>query len=174
MPAARSFTDLQFWQHARQWSKDIFHLTQQQPFAKDERLVRQINDSSESVMSNMAEGFGRGTQEEFITFLGYAIGSLDETESHLCAAYDRQYLDKEIFANLWSEGIAIRKLTVGFIRSMILPRGGVRTLGKPISWSNRTWEIYERVTGKPRPEMFRPQTEKKLSRDQIRPRPNPK
>jgi four helix bundle protein len=151
MPAARSFIDLQFWQRARQWSKDIWGVTQQQPFARDQRLVVQINDSSESVMSNMAEGFGRGTQEEFIIFLGYAIGSLDETESHLCAAYDRSYLDKETFGRFWQEGIEIRKMTVAFIRSMILPRGGVRTLGQPTTWSSRTWEIYERVTGQSRP-----------------------
>lgn len=156
MTAARHFTDLQFWQRAREWSKTIFQLTLQPSFAKDERLVRQIKDSSESVMSNMAEGFGRGTQEEFITFLGYAIGSLDETQSHLCAAYDRTYLDKDRFASLYREGTAIRKLTVGFIRAMILPRGGVRTLGKTPTWSNRTWEIYERVTGKPRPDRFQP------------------
>jgi hypothetical protein len=111
----------------------------------------------------MAEGFGRGTQEEFITFLGYALGSLDETQSHLCAAYDRGYLDKDQFARLYREGTAIRKLTVGFIRAMILPRGGVRRLGKPPSWSSRTWEIYERVTGKPRPPMFNePATETSL------------
>ena len=106
-------------------------------------------------MSNMAEGFGRGTQEEFITFLGYSLGSLDETQSHLCAAYDREWIDKETFARLWSEGIEIRKMTVAFIRSMIMPRGGVRTLGRPKSWSSRVWEIYERVSGEPRPAMFR-------------------
>jgi four helix bundle protein len=156
MAAARSFTELLFWQRAREWSKQIFRLTRKPPFSRDERLVRQINDSSESVMSNMAEGFGRGTQEEFVTFLGYAIGSLDETQSHLCAAYDREYLDKETFAQLWSEGIEIRKLTVAFIRSMIHPRGGVRTLAEVPSWSERTWEIYERVTGQPRPAMFQP------------------
>jgi four helix bundle protein len=154
MPGVRSFTDLVCWQRSRQWSKDIFQLSQKQPFARDERLVRQINDSTESVMANIAEGFGRGTQEEFITFLGYSIGSLDETQSHLCAAYDREYIDKEGFARLWSKGIEIRKLTVAFIRSMILPRGGVRTLAKPKSWSSRTWEIYERVTGQPRAAMF--------------------
>jgi four helix bundle protein len=154
MAAARSFTDLQFWQRARQWSKDIWQLTQNQPFARDQRLVVQINDSSESVMANMAEGFGRGTQEEFITFLGYAIGSLDETQSHLCAAYDRSYVDKATFGRLWQEGIEIRKLTVAFIRSMILPRGGVRALGRPPAWSSRVWEIYERVSGQRRPEMF--------------------
>jgi four helix bundle protein len=156
MPAARSFTDLLCWQRARQWSKDIYQLTQNQPFSRDQRLVVQINDSSESAMANIAEGFGRGTQEEFITFLGYSLGSLDETQSHLCAAYDRQHIDKDTFGRLWSEGIEIRKITVGFIRSMILPRGGVRTLGKPKSWSERTWEIYERVTGEKRPEMFNP------------------
>jgi four helix bundle protein len=154
MPAARSFTDLQFGQRARQWSKEIWRLTGHPPFSGDQRLVIQINDSSESVFANIAEGFGRGTQEEFITFLGYAIGSLDETQSHLCAAYDRAYLDKDGFGELWQESIAIRKLTVAFIRSMILPRGGVRTLGRPPSWSNRVWEIYGRVTGQPRPERF--------------------
>lgn len=155
MPAARTFTELQFWQKARVWSRDIFQHTLQAPFARDQRLVVQINDSSESVMSNMAEGFGRGTQEEFITFLGYAIGSLDETQSHLIAAYDRRYLAKEQYACLYREGTAIRKLTVAFIRSMVMPpRGGVRTLGKQQSWSSQTWEIYERVTGKPRPALF--------------------
>jgi len=50
-------------------------------------------------MSNIAEGFGRGTQGEFITFLGYAIASMNETQSHLCAAYDREYLSREEFAS---------------------------------------------------------------------------
>ena len=154
MAAARAFTELQFWQRARQWSAGIFQHTRRSPFSHDQRRVVQINDSSESVMSNMAEGFGRGTQDQFITFLGYALGSLDETQSHLCAAYDRGYLDKDEFARLYREGTAIRKLTVGFIRAMILPRGGVRTRGKPPNWSNQVWEIYERVTGKPRPAAF--------------------
>lgn len=154
MAAARSFTELMFWQRARQWSKDIFELTRRSPFSRDQRLTVQINDSSESVMSNMAEGFGRGTQAEFVVFLGYALGSLDESQSHLCAAYDRSYLDKDEFGRLYGEGTEIRKLTVGFIRSMILPRGGVRTQSRPKSWSNQVWEIYERVTGEPRPAMF--------------------
>src|SRR5580765_3746120 len=104
MAAARSFTDLIFWQRARKWSAAIFQRSQQSAFAKDQRLCVQINDSSESVMSNMAEGFGRGTQEEFITFLGYALGSLLETQSHLCAAYDRKYLAKTEFGELYASG----------------------------------------------------------------------
>src|SRR5262245_2045069 len=104
MAGVRVFTDLLSWQRARAWSKAIFEHTERRPFAKDERLVVQINDSSESVMSNIAEGFGRGTQGEFVTFLGYAIGSLNETQSHLCAAYDRRYLDRDAFGQLFQDG----------------------------------------------------------------------
>src|SRR3954471_6886850 len=104
MSGVRSFTDLLYWQRARQWSKRIFEATTRSPFSRDQRLVVQINDSSESVMSNLAEGFGRGTQAEFVTFLGYAIGSLDETRSHLCAAFDRAYLSKDEYAALYQEG----------------------------------------------------------------------
>jgi four helix bundle protein len=154
MPAARSFTEPLFWQRARKWSAEIFQLTRQPPFTHDQRLVVQINDSSETVMSNMAEDFGRGAQEEFITFLGYALGSLDEAQSHLRAAYDRGSFKKDQFAELYREGTAVRKLTVAFIRAMVLPRGGVRRLGKTPSWSNQVWEMYERRSGKPRPAMF--------------------
>ncbi len=48
-----------------------------------------------------------------------------------------RHVNKEIFTQLWNEGIEIRKMTIAFIRAMILPRGGVRTLGKPTSWSSR-------------------------------------
>jgi four helix bundle protein len=117
--------------------------------------VVQINDSSESVMSNIAAGFGRGTQPEFITFLGYAIGSLDETQSHLCAAYDREYLTRDEFGELFGDGTEIRKMTVALIQSMIKPGSGVKHCHKRTNWSDEVWEIYERLTGQQRPEMFR-------------------
>lgn len=159
MPGVRSFTDLLCWQRARQWSKAIFEFTELKPFARDQRLVAQVNDSSESVMSNIAEGFGRGTQAEFITFLGYAIGSLDETKSHLCAAYDRKYLGKDDFAKLFAEGTEIRKMTVGLILSMVKPGGGVKYFRQFKSWTEESWERFERITGKQRPEFFRKRDE---------------
>jgi four helix bundle protein len=154
MAAARTFTELKFWQRARQWSKVIFPLTGRQPFRGDERLVVQINDSSESVGANVAEGFGRGTQGEFVTFLGYAIGSLNETQSHLCAAYDREYLSKAEFGKLFQEGTEIRKMIVAFITAMVKPGSGVKHLRKQLSWTEEVWQRYERITGRPRPAMF--------------------
>ena len=120
MPAARAFTELQFW----------------------------------PTVAGLCEAGSRGTAG--VKDPSYSLGSLDETQSHLCAAYDRGHISKDQFARLWQEGTEIRKLTVAFIRSMILPRGGVRTLGKPPSWSSKVWEIYERTTGKPRPDAFAP------------------
>lgn len=159
MSGARSFTELQFWQRARTWSKEIFTETQVAPFAGERRLMAQINDSSASVMANIAEGFGRGTQAQLVVFLGYALGSLDETQSHLCAAYDRRYIAKDRFAALFREGTSIRKQIIAFIRAMILPRGGVRTLGPKPRFPDRVWEIYERITGKPRPDRFATRSE---------------
>jgi four helix bundle protein len=155
MPGVRVFTDLKIWQRARAWSKVIFAETQRVPFSTDCRLVVQVNDSSESVAANIAEGFGRGTQGEFIVFLGYAIGSLNETQSHLCAAYDREYVPKPRFATLFQEGTEIRKMIVGFITSMVLPGSGVKNIKRSPSWTDQVWEIYERVTGKERPELYR-------------------
>jgi len=159
MPGVKSFTDLFIWQRAREWSKRIFHLTRREPFCRDRRLVDQINDSSESVMANIAEGFGRGTQAEFVTFLGYSLGSLNETQSHLCAAYDREYLSRDEFGGLFQEGTEIRKRTVRFIGSMVMPGSGVKHLRRRPDWGEQVWEIYERVTGKSRPERFRKQTQ---------------
>lgn len=147
MPGARGFTELRIWRQSRTWSKEIFWRTRDGQFASDGRLVTQINDSSESVMSNIAEGFGRGTQEEFITFLGYALGSLLETQSHLCAAYDRKYLTKSEFGKFYADGNALKKAIVAFIRSMIMPQSGVRNIRRTKTWSERTAEIYQRVTG---------------------------
>ena len=154
MPAVRRFTDLKFWQKARAWSKEIFQLTKQGEFKQDRRLVTQINDSSESVMANIAEGFGRGTQGEFIQFLGYAIGSLNETQAHLCAAYDREYLAKKKFGELFQQGTEVRKMTVAFMQAMIRPGSGVKHVRKAPNFTEEVWERYERITGRKRPEMF--------------------
>jgi len=148
MSGVRNFTDLLIWKRARAWSKEIYWRTQEGNFARDQRLAVQINDSSESVMSNIGEGFGRGTQEEFVIFLGYAMGSLLETQSHLCAAYDRKHLTKDEFGRLYATGTELRKMIIGFIRSMIMPRSGVRNIRRTKSWSEKVNEIYERLTGK--------------------------
>jgi four helix bundle protein len=157
MAGAKNFTELLFWQRARAWAKAIFDRTERDHFANHKRLVVQINDSTDSVVSNIAEGFGRGTQGEFVMFLGYAIGSLNETQAHLCVAFDRRYIERDDFATLFQEGTEIRKMIVTFIRSMVMAGSGVKKMKKLTSFRDEVWEIYERITGQPRPEFFQRQ-----------------
>ena len=139
---------------ARVWGKEIFDASQKEPFVSDRELWSQINDSSDSVTANIAEGFGRGTQGEFVLFLGYALGSLNETQSHVCTAYDRKYIMKDDFAKWFQEGTEIRKMTVAFIKSMVMPGSGVKHKRKYVSWTEQVWENYERITGQKRPALF--------------------
>lgn len=156
MPGVRNFTDLRIWKGARQWAKDVYLFTQRDEFKSDRRLVDQINASAASVMANIAEGFGRGTQGEFITFLGYAIGSLNETQSHLTVAYDRGHIPRTSYASLFQSGTALRKQIISFMTSMVRPGSGVKKLRKHKSWTDEVWEMYERHTGQQRPELYRP------------------
>ena len=85
-------------------------------FAKDWGLKDQIRRASVSVMSNIAEGFSRQTDKEFIQFLYIAKGSVSEVQSHLYVAFDLSYINKETFENLLDKTEEIANLIGGFVR----------------------------------------------------------
>lgn len=95
---ARSFEEMDVWKESRELVGMIYRLTGKREFKKDFGLVDQIRRSAVSVMSNIAEGFERGTNTEFIHFLFVAKGSCGEVRSQLFAAFDQNYLTKEDFS----------------------------------------------------------------------------
>lgn len=101
MTTIRTFEDIEAWQLARKLSKEIYAHTIIGSFSRDFRFKDQINAASGSVMDNIAEGFGRGGRNEFISFLGIASGSLNETKSQLYRALDRNYINEETFSYLF-------------------------------------------------------------------------
>ena len=100
MATFTTFKDLESWQLARTLSREIWVLTNEGSFKNDFALKGQINKSSGSVMDNIAEGFGRGGNKEFIQFVAIALGSLAETTSQLYRANDRAHLNQETFDRL--------------------------------------------------------------------------
>ena len=86
------FEDLEIWKDARLLTKAIYRLTQDAKFAKDYALRDQIRRAAVSVMSNIAEGFERGGNQEFTQFLYIAKASCGEVRSHLYVALDQSYI----------------------------------------------------------------------------------
>ena len=87
--------DLRIWQNARTISRMIYAITRRENFEKDFRFVQQIRAAAGSIMDNIAEGFGRGGNKEFLQFLSIARGSSQELLSQIYRAYDAQYITEE-------------------------------------------------------------------------------
>ena len=69
MATVRDFEELAIFQKARELSKKIYPVTQRDGFKYDTRFVQQICAAAGSIMDNIAEGFERGGNKEFLNFL---------------------------------------------------------------------------------------------------------
>jgi four helix bundle protein len=92
--AAESFENLHTYQRARELANAIYAITKGSDFARDFGLVDQIRRASVSVLSNIAEGFERGSKTEFIQFLYIAKGSCGEVRAQLQIAQDQNYVHR--------------------------------------------------------------------------------
>jgi four helix bundle protein len=97
MATFQKFIEIEAWQKARELTKEIYRITKRKPFSHDFELRAQIRNASLSVMSNIAEGFDRNGNAEFIQFLSIAKGSAAEVVAQLYAALDQEYVTTEEF-----------------------------------------------------------------------------
>jgi four helix bundle protein len=91
MPTIRRFEDLEVWQEARELVKLAYALTAKFPKQETFGLASQMQRAAVSVMSNIAEGFERGSNAEFIQFLYIARASCGELRSQCYVALDLGY-----------------------------------------------------------------------------------
>ncbi len=120
----KNFEELEIWKEARRITQEIYRLTGDSKFSKDFGLSNQIQRAAISVMSNIAEGFERGGNQEFIQFLYVAKGSCGEVRSQLYVALDQEYVDPKVADSLL---VVLKRLSV-MIKHLIdhLKRSGMR------------------------------------------------
>ena len=100
MGRIRRFEDIEAWQDARALTNRIYRCCRDSGLSRDFGLKDQVQRASVSVMANIAEGFGRQRNTEFIQYLRLAAGSCAETLSHLYIARDNELISQEDFDTL--------------------------------------------------------------------------
>ncbi len=115
MATFNTFEEIIAWQKARELCKLINVYTGYDAFSKDFKLVSQIKGSSGSAMDNIAEGFERGGNKEFIQFLFISKGSAGEIRSQLYRALDNGYISPDEFQKAYNLADEVGKLDRGLI-----------------------------------------------------------
>lgn len=120
MSSTRNHKDLVVWQKARQLAAAVYQLSTQFPTPEQFGLTAQCRRASISILSNIAEGTGRGSDREFRQFLYVARGSIAELESQLLVAADLGLLAAEhpIFSDIAEVGRMLNGLIGAITRTL--------------------------------------------------------
>lgn len=110
-----AFEDMQVWQKSRVLCRELYKAFGSCP---DRSFKDQILRASVSIMNNLAEGFERSSDREFIQFLFIAKGSAGEVRSMISLAKDLGYLDENLAESFSQQAVEISKMTATFIKSL--------------------------------------------------------
>ena len=114
MASWNTFEDIEAWQEARRLTKCVYAATK--TVTQDRSLCDQIQRASVSMMSNIAEGFGRGGNREFLHFLHIARGSCYEVKSQLYVFLDNGYITQAAFDTAYQQASKAESLLNGLIK----------------------------------------------------------
>jgi four helix bundle protein len=92
------FEELEAWQIARELANQVYKITKQESVCRDFGFLDQMRRAAISIMNNIAEGFERGSNKDFVRFLFIARGSAGEVRSLLYLGLDQGYLTNSEFS----------------------------------------------------------------------------
>ncbi|MBP4138514.1 MULTISPECIES: four helix bundle protein [Flavobacterium] len=113
-----NFRNLLIWQKSMSLITKIYYSTNNFPKEEIFGLTSQIRRSSISIPSNIAEGYGRQSDKDFLRFLNISIGSLFEMQTQLEIAKNITYLNEEEFNNLYEDSREVERMLVSFINKL--------------------------------------------------------
>jgi four helix bundle protein len=94
------FEDIEGWKCAREITRLVYQISSERAFSKDFALVNQIRRAAISIMSNIAEGFERNGDKEFVQFLTVSMGFCGEVRAQLYVALDQRYVEEDKFTEI--------------------------------------------------------------------------
>jgi four helix bundle protein len=115
MTTIRRFEDLEIWKSSRELCKKIKKICDTTSLNKDYSLKDQILRSSGSCMDNIAEGFERDGNKEFINFLYISKGSIGETRSQIRRSFDFGHIDQKTYDELTNDCLNLSAQIANFI-----------------------------------------------------------
>lgn len=116
MARIEKFEDIESWKSAREVTQLVYAISSNGIFAKDFALCNQIRRASVSILSNIAEGFEREGNKEFVHFLTIAKGSCGEVRAQLYVALDQNYIDETQFSEIYKKLLEISRLIAGLMK----------------------------------------------------------
>ncbi len=116
----KTYRELICWQKAIELVKSIYKITNNFPHTEQFGLTSQLRRAAVSVPSNIAEGFGRGSNKDFRRFLDISRGSLFEIQTQIYIAKELDYIDKEFFEKVYEQSREVERILVGFMKSLKL------------------------------------------------------
>ena len=135
MARIEQFEDLVSWQKGRELTQTVYRASRSGEFGKDFALRDQIRRACISVTSNIAEGFERGGDKEFMQFLSQAKGSCGEVRSQLYVALDEAYISDAEFKKLKDLAVETSRAIagmMGYLKSSELRGSKYRSPNAPI------------------------------------------
>ncbi|TDD98606.1 four helix bundle protein [Flavobacterium cellulosilyticum] len=112
------FRKLLIWQKSMTLTTNTYNSTKQFPKEEIFGLTSQIRRCAVSIPSNIAEGFGRDSNKEYLRFLNISIGSLFEMQTQLEIAKNINYFNEEEFNTLYEDSREIERMLVSFINKV--------------------------------------------------------
>ena len=112
------FEDLEAWQIARELTNKIYSISRKESIRRDYGFVDQIRRAAISIMNNIAEGFERGSNKDFVRFLFIARGSAGEVRSMLYVGLDQGYLADDTFTRCHDLCVRCSQLCRGLIKHL--------------------------------------------------------
>ncbi len=111
----KAFRDLLVWQKSHQLTLAVYGASRS--FVREELygLTSQVRRAAASIPANIAEGCGRGGDNELRRFLEIAMGSASELEYHLLLVHDLNMLNPEAYQQLNEQTCEVKRMLAAFV-----------------------------------------------------------